>query len=101
VLWFHCVRSLQLERSLLPEALRETGRYSLEAVEHEAEGVMENRLQNLAITIDKINLFLRHQSKASQKVPYPFQIHSIELKFHPLEGKYTYTLLSRGIRQGI
>jgi len=59
---------LQLERRLLPEALLQTARYSAEAVEHEAEGVMENRLQNLAITIDKINLFLRHQPENAQGV---------------------------------
>ena len=49
----------------------QTGRYSPEAVEHEAEGVMENRLQNLAITIDKINIFLRHQPEAARKVLKP------------------------------
>ena len=31
------------------------------AAANEAEGVRENRLQNLAITIDKAKFFLRHQ----------------------------------------
>ena len=53
---------------MLPEALLQTGRYSAEAVESEAEGVMENRLQNLAITLDKLNFFLRHQPEALQQV---------------------------------
>lgn len=59
---------LQVERSLLPEALLQTGKYTPEAVELEAEGVSENRLQNLGITLDKLNFFLRHQPVSLQQV---------------------------------
>lgn len=59
---------LQEERKLLPDLLTATGRYTTEATEFEAEGVKENRLQNLAVTLHKIAFFLRHQQPERRKV---------------------------------
>ena len=59
---------LQLERQLLPQLLLDGGKYASAAAELEAEGVKENRLQNLAITLNKAAFFLRHQSPALQQV---------------------------------
>ncbi len=59
---------LQLERAELPGALAarpELG-YSGEAAAIEAAGVQDNRLQNLAITLDKAKLFMRHQTPQMQ-----------------------------------
>lgn len=52
---------MQLERALLPEALKALKKFEGVATELEADGVKENRLQNLAITLDKLAFFLRHQ----------------------------------------
>ena len=61
--WYENTIMMQMERSALPQALLQTGKYNSTAVEVEAEGVTENRLQNLAITLNKLRFFLRNQPK--------------------------------------
>ena len=55
------IEFIKLERRLLPQQLVTTD-YSIEEATTEAEGVYGLRLQNLAITVDRVLAFLRRQS---------------------------------------
>ena len=63
------LRFVVLERQLLPAKLMEPfgssseGNYSTESAAVDADGVAANRVQNLAITLDKIRRVLRDQPK--------------------------------------
>ncbi|KAK9818057.1 hypothetical protein WJX72_006388 [[Myrmecia] bisecta] len=62
---------VELERAELPGALVEKAElgYTLEGAAVEADGVRDNRVQNLAITVDKAKFFMRHQTAQMQVAP--------------------------------
>jgi hypothetical protein len=73
------IEFIKLERRLLPQQLVTTD-YSIEEANIEAEGVYGLRLQNLAITVDRVLAFLRRHADRAVPPLYPHTDHEVALR---------------------